>query len=352
MKLNLLGFLPAVVLLVASAASFAEPSAATQPAVAELAGRAPVRLIFDTDMDSDCDDAGALGILHAMADQKEVELLAVMLSSFEAHSAECADAINKYYGRQVPIGRPSAPAPSYKSNYTKAVADACPHDVIADKPGPDAVDLYRQILQRADDHTITVVTVGDMTNLAKLMDDPKDVALVKAKVKIWVCMGGNFIGKPAKDDLKLGNNNFTVDSKATYKAITQWPGPIVFAGREVCSVPSGLAVGSRLAETPENNPVRIAYAAYHGGKVKARHPADLVAVLYAVRGLRDYWDAESAGAMDLQKDMTFTWRYDLNRPMGYLLKKKVDGQPNDRQIEKTIEELLIRPPSQHAATAK
>ena len=34
---------------------------------------------------------------------------------------------------------------------------------------------------------------------------------MKKKVKLWVCMGGNFVGRPAEDDLKLGNNNFTYD---------------------------------------------------------------------------------------------------------------------------------------------
>ncbi|HEX2948996.1 MAG TPA: hypothetical protein VHV83_05440 [Armatimonadota bacterium] len=114
--------------------------------------------------------------------------------------------------------------------------------------------------------------------------------------------------------------------------------PIVFAGREMCSVPSGLKAGARLAETPENNPARIAYEQYFGGKVQNRHVADLATVLYAVRGLRDYWDAEE-WTMDLNPDMTFEWRYDLNRPQAYLLKRMEDGKPNDRRIESIIEEL-------------
>jgi inosine-uridine nucleoside N-ribohydrolase len=327
-----------MILCLASIAA-AQTRPATRPA--DLAGQAPVKLIFDCDMDSDCDDAGALGVLHALADRKEVELLAVMTSSLEPNAGPCIDAINKYYGRQVPIGLASAPAPLQKSKYTKAVADRSPHDFKAGDKGPGAVPLYKQLLSAADDHSITVVTTGDMTNLAKLMADPQDVELVRTKVKFWACMGGNFIGKPAKDDLKLGNNNFTVDAKATYAAITQWPTPIVFCGREMCSVPSGLKVGAHLANTPADNPVRIAYEAYFNGKLQDRHVADLATVLYAVRGLANYWDAEQSGAMDLQKDMTFTWRYDLDRPQAYLLKK----HGNDREVEKVIDELLIQKPA-------
>ncbi len=41
----------------------------------------PVHVILDTDIGSDCDDAGALAVLHALADRGEVEILACMLRS-------------------------------------------------------------------------------------------------------------------------------------------------------------------------------------------------------------------------------------------------------------------------------
>lgn len=90
----------------------------------------------------------------------------------------------------------------------------------------------------------------------------------------------------------------------------------------------------------------MAYELYFGGEVKSRHVADLVTVVYAVRGLRDYWDAESTGSMDLKEDMTFTWRNDLPpRPQAYLLKKRdAQGKPNDREIEQVINDLLAQPP--------
>ena len=306
----------------------------TRPA--DLVGQAPVKLILDCDMDSDCDDAGALGILHTLTDRGEVESLAVMLSARDPDAPACVAAINAYYHRPLPIGVPAANAALQKSKYTRAVAQTLPKG--ADLATTDAVKLYRELLSKQPDGSVTIVTVGDLTNLANLLVD--DTPLVKQKVKVWVCMGGNFIGKPAKDDLKLSNNNFTVDAKSSYAAIANWPTPIVFAGREVCSVPSGLKVGAKLADTPKDNPVRIAYEAYFGGKLQDRHVADLATVVFAVRGLKDYWDAEQTGAMDLQKDMTFSWSNELKRPMAYLLKKP----GNDRAVEKVIEDLLIAAP--------
>ena len=49
--------------------------------------------------------------------------------------------------------------------------------------------------------------------------------------------------------------------------------------------------------------------------------------------------------MDLKPDMTFTWRPDANGRHAYLLKRKGrDGKPNDREVERTIEDLMTRPP--------
>jgi hypothetical protein len=308
----------------------------------------PVRLVFDTDMDSDCDDVGALAMLHAMADDKEVTLLGIAVSSHHAWSAPCTDAINTWYGRpDIPIGAPKGHAAQSQSRFAKAVAERFPHDLKSAAQAEDAVALYRRLLLAAPDRSVVIVTVGDLTNISDLLkspataSEPNGTDLVKAKVSHWVCMGGNFIGKPAHDDLKLTNNNFNGDKVGSFHAVTTWPTRLVFVGREIGSVPSGLKVGARLKELPADHPVRVGYEAYFGGQAKDRHVADQTAVLYAVRGLRDYWDVEAKGFMDIQPDNTFTWSYASDRHE-YLLKRIVEGKPNDRAIEAVIEELMMR----------
>ena len=59
----------------------------------------PVRVIFDTDMDSDCDDVGALAMLHVLADRGEAEILATVVSSRHEWSPACVGALNTFYGR-------------------------------------------------------------------------------------------------------------------------------------------------------------------------------------------------------------------------------------------------------------
>lgn len=314
---------------------------------------AAVRIIFDTDMHTDCDDAGAMAVLHALADRGECEIVAVMCSTIDPFAGPTIDAINTYYKRpDIPIGIRKGKGVLRKSLYTQGIAAEFPHNFSAGA-APEAVELYRTVLEEQPDSSVVIATVGYLTNIRELLQLPAEeghlsgMELVKRKVRMWVCMGGNFIGYPPKDDLKLGNVNFIYDSAASYYAIRHWPGKLVFAGREVCSVPSGLAIGENLSRTPQANPVRRAYELYFGGTAKNRHVADLATVLYAVRGLRDYWDIQTSGYMDLRTDMTFEWKFDKDGNQAHLLKKmQRDGKPNDRYVESVLDALLIKAPGQ------
>lgn len=318
---------------------------------------APVKVFFDTDMMTDCDDAGAMAVLHALADRGECEILATVVSARDPWSAATVDAINTYYGRpDLPLGIVKGGGVLESSKFTRRIGEDFPNDF---KPGaevPDATRIYRDVMEKQPDSSVVIVTVGYLTNLRNLLrvpaseGRPSGVELIKRKVKTWVCMGGNFVGDPPHDDLKLGNVNFQRDAQSALEVVRDWPGAVVFVGREIGSVPSGLAIGASLAQTPLENPVRMAYQHYFGA-VKSRHVADLTTVLYAVRGLRDYWDIQTKGRMELRSDMTFDWRLGAEQGQAYLLKRKVDGQTNDRYIERVLDELLIQPPRAKSAAA-
>ena len=312
----------------------------------------PVRIFFDTDMDTDCDDAGALAVLHALADRGECHILATVVSVRHPGSAPTVAAINAYYGRKdLPIGGIKEGGVSEPSKFADKIPQEFPQPLKATADAPEATQVYRDVLEKQPDQSVVIVTVGYLTNLHRLLQLPAEgtrlsgIDLVKQKVKHYVCMGGNFVGTPAHDDLKLGNVNFQREPEGALHVVRHWPTPLTFVGREIGSVPSGLTLGTVLAKTPETNPVRRAYEHYFGGQLKNRHVADLVTVLYAVRGLRDYWDIETKGYMDLQPDMTFTWKYDHDRRQSFLLKKRDPaGHPNDRSIESILADLLIQPP--------
>ena len=315
-----------------------------------LQSASPVKIIFDTDMETDCDDAGAMAVLHSLADRGECEILATVTSVRDLNSIATVDAINRYRGRpNLPLGMVKGPGVLEKSKFAAHIAKEFPHHVNSANDVPDATLVYREVLEKQADHSVVIVTVGYLTNLKNLLQLPAQdghesgLVLIQRKVVKWVCMGGNFIGSPPKDDLKLGNVNFQRDATSAFYVIHHWPGEIVFAGREVCSVPSGLAIGQDLASTPADNPVRRAYEHYFGGVARNRHVADLATVLYAVRGLTDCWDLSAPGRMELKENMTFTWSEQADGKQRYLLKKQTNGTPNDRHVEATLNKLLIAP---------
>lgn len=307
----------------------------------------PVRIFFDTDMATDCDDAGALAVLHVLADQGECEILATVSSSLNPTACAAIDVINRYYQRpDLPVGTVRGTGVNEKSRFTQSLAAEFVHRFKDGSQPPDALTVYRDVLEKQPDGSVTLVTVGYLTNLRNLMRLPASdghvsgLDLIRAKVKRCVCMGGNFMGSPPVDDLKLDNVNFRRDAAAAVEVIRHWPTRIDFAGREVCSIPSGLKAGAVLIDTPEENPVRRAYEVYLGGPGRTRHVADLVTVLYAVRGLRDCWNLSAAGTMDIAPDCAFKWRPNIDGTQHHLLKKP----GNDRHVESVIDGLLKVPP--------
>ena len=68
---------------------------------------------------------------------------------------------------------------------------------------PNPVDLYRKILDKAQDDSITIVSIGFFDNLALLLDSGPDAysnltgrELIATKVKDLIVMGGDYPGYP------------------------------------------------------------------------------------------------------------------------------------------------------------
>jgi hypothetical protein len=65
----------------------------------------PVKIIFDTDMWGDIDDALALAVLHALQDRREVAILAITISTEDQWIPPYIDAVDTFYRHgNIPIG--------------------------------------------------------------------------------------------------------------------------------------------------------------------------------------------------------------------------------------------------------
>ncbi len=317
------------------------PVAAARPGQAPAASGGPVRIIFDTDMDSDCDDAGALAVLHALADRGEVEILATVVSSLYQWNVPCVEAINRYYGRpDLPIGSPKRDAVDSHagSRYARQIAESCVTRLKSNAGAADAVRIYRRALASQDDGAVVIVSVGDLTNLRNLLRSPADEfsdlagpELVRRKVARWVCMGGRY---PSHLDPKV-YGNFKTDPTSTVEVARDWPTDLVFTG-----LGEDILTGSRLKETPPDNPVRRAYELYLGD-APARPSWDEVAVLYAARPDAPFWRTCTIGHNHIFPNGTNEWRDQPDSGNHVLLLLRDAARD---EVGARIDGLMVQPP--------
>lgn len=281
----------------------------------------PVKIIYDTDLESDVDDVAATAILHVLADRGEAEILAMMVSSSNPWSAPCLDAINTFYGRpDLPIGVPQGEAVDRKSVYAQSVVEAYPHSVTSANSLLNAALLYRQILAGQPDSSVVVVTVGYLTNLSRLLHTSPDTIsplsgseLVRQKVKRYVCMGGRF---PKNTDPGVFGN-WKPDPVATLDVVNHWPTPILFSGGGPQLANLYQTGGTLSDRVDKKNIVRQAYTWFFEragwAKGPTHHSADLLAVLLAVRGLGDYFEQDCNGYNEIFADGTHEWHTSSRR---------------------------------------
>ncbi len=304
----------------------------------DLIHKNAVPVILDTDMESDVDDVGALAMLHALADNGEVNMLGVMVCALNKWSVLCADRINTYFGRaDTPLGTLRGPGVDRESKYAHVIPHEFPGTLQNNSDAPDAVRQYRKILASQPDSSVVIISIGYLTNIRDLLNSqPDEIStlsgreLVSEKVSIWICMGGQFpSGREA---------NIRWDTEASIEAIANWPTKIIFSGWEI-----GLMdTGGNISELPDSNPVRRAYELFD----RIPHKNwDQVAVLYAIRGhndgpLSDFWELSEPGWIVIDStDGSNTWKEDPKGTHRHLIQKGTN-----EEIAYEIDKLMMHIP--------
>ena len=285
------------------------------------------RIIFDTDFRADCDDVGALAVLHKLADAGHCEIAGAIATTTGPHIVAAIDAVNTYYGRgDLPIGLSAVEHTEHFDPYAPTIGDPTlyPSDA-TNQTAPDAVTLYRRLLADSPDQSVVVVINGYATAAAGLIQsDPHhagdDIALsglelADAKVRLMVQMGGVRPGH--SDSFNLGH-----DPGAAVYVNENWPGPIVYSqpGRDI-------RAGDGLTD-PQNNPVAKAFELYPGagprGVIGDRQCWDEIATIYAVVG--ENWMGRQVWKQSPRGDIRFTVRGIVN------VKTPVKDEAVDNQV--------------------
>lgn len=270
------------------------------------AAPAPVKLIFDTDMGNDVDDALALGVIHALQSRGECELLAVTVTKDETLCAPYIDAVNTFYGRpDIPIGVVKDGATKQPSKYTFIVNEESdgkqkyPHDILRSEDAPDATMLLRRVLAAQPDNTVVIAQVGFSTNLARLLETEGDdyspldgKELAKRKVKFLSVMAGAYKplnGKPHPE------YNVVEDIPSAQKLTESWPTPIIYSGFEI-GLETALYKESLMFDYnyEKDHILDVSYRTYHG-EYTNQPSWDLTSVLYAIRPDRGYFSLSPTG---------------------------------------------------------
>ena len=253
-----------------------------------------MNVIFETDMGNDVDDALAIDMLYKYNRQGHINLMAVMLNKEGEFPPKYIDLLNTWYGqKRIPIGVSPRADKSIVAgtNYTQVVCE------MQDEKGKplykrsikdyskflSAVKLYRKLLAKTEDASVTIVSVGFSTNLALLLDTKADEfspltgrELIARKVKRLVTMAGHI------ENPKYAEYNVVNDVSACQHVFNDWPTPIYMSPFEL-----GLQVRypARSIENDftwtKHHPIVDSYKAYLKN-IEDRPTWDLTAVLYAV----------------------------------------------------------------------
>ena len=280
-----------------------------------------VNIIVDTDIGPDYDDVGALAVLHALVDKGLAKPLAVMASNKNELVAPTIDVLNTFFGRSsLPIGAPKGKAADIGAwqKWPEMLISKYPHAIRTTDEVPDAVKLYRKILSQQPDSSVTIASIGFLTNLSNLLDSKADEyshlsgrELVKKKVKRLVSMAGWF---PQGREF-----NLYTDSSASDNVFNHWPTTIIFSGFEIGKeIKTGLGL---IHDDDLKSPVKDVFA-WCIPKAKedsaGRMSWDETTVLVAIRGVQPYFGLKRGHIM-IQGGHN-SWKDDPNGSQYYLTK--------------------------------
>ena len=304
----------------ALAAALVPPAARAQPAPS------PQRVIFDTDMGNDVDDALALAVLHALESRGECRLLAVTVTKDEPYAAPYVDIVNTFYGRpDIPVGvvrggvTPSADFQTTVAGMRDASGRAVyAHDLVDGRQAPEATAVLRRVLAEQPDGSVVIVQTGFSTNLARLLDAPGGPELVARKVRVLQVMAGFFGDRaPSPDFVEFNVGRDVASARALF---ARWPTPIEVSGFEVgAAILYPAASIERDYGYVAHHPVRDGYVAYRGARFPYDRPTwDVTSALMAVRPDHGYFGRSAPGRVTVDELGRVTFREEPGGPHRFL----------------------------------
>lgn len=272
-------------------------------------GRSSAPIIMDTGIGSECSEAVGLALLNNDAGGN---VLAMVTSSRSDLAVPVVEAVNAYYGNGgVPVGesKRSAPEPELwhsDTKWTEYIAETYPHIHQRSSEAPDAVAVYRGVLEHQRRGSVTIVSTGFFTNLRDLLiSQPDDYSprtgleLVSEKVKVLYVVAGM-----AEGDREF---NIEMDPVAAKYVMENWPGEIYVIGRG-----AGVRLFTEIMPdtTITGNPLADIYRlSMRNGDASVHCPFAAMAVIAAIEGHDKNYKTER-GILRIDETGRDTWEAD------------------------------------------
>jgi len=249
---------------------------------------------------------------HTMADRGACELLGVTISKVNPLAASFVDAENTFYGRpDLPIGVTRDPSAQKRESKYLPLANSpdYPHDLRSNDQAWEAVDLLRELLAKAPDKSVSIISVGIASNMANLLHSKADAhspldgpALIRQKAKLLSIMAGSFTF--------TNNTNYHLEANVIngigfmQTVAKEWPEdvPVVWSGYEIgYSLPFPRQSIARDFGYVPHHIVKEAYL-LHSGPEHDRPCWDESSVLYAVFPDRGFFGLSAGGRVSVAND--------------------------------------------------
>ncbi len=262
------------------------------------------KIIFDTDIGGDCDDAGALALLHEAQKLGLIELIGIVLSTPRPYTAACVDAINRWYNNIVPIGQTDLEIPddsgAYEGTYGTEIGRMYENSYGMKLGDDTSLRILRKLL--SENEGVTIVITGYMTNVAQLlMSGPDDISpltgkeLARKSIAHMVVMAGEYV------EHRLENNIYC-DIPMAKVMFKEYEGTMDLLG---ATEGRRIKTGQPLLDRHDNNPAAKCYEIHSHG---ARYSWDPITAFIAVYGTEDTFRLSEPGTVTLDEEgvTTFT----------------------------------------------
>lgn len=280
----------------------------------EVRAPAPQVVIFDTDMGNDIDDVLALQMLFNYHKRGDIKLAGITISKSNPLAIPYVDGLCRFNGfDDMPLGYaydgPNPEIGNYLVPSLNAEVDGAPllrPERTIDSNIPQGHELLKDLLEKEKDGSVTLIAVGPLTNVSRLLESEEGIELVAKKVAHVYIMSGEFSAKKSREP----EWNILQDVQASTVVYSKCPVPLTASGSEVGG---GIRYPAKSILNdfgdPTRNPLCVSYS--HFLRMPYDRPTwDLVTVLEAVEPLYQLIGSSPKGWIIMDKNGFTTFQED------------------------------------------